>query len=164
MAALVAVHAAGYVHNDISPANIMRDAKGVTKLIDFEASFAPFFVDESNPPPSMWYGTPGYISPEKDRRQSTISFASDIWSVGVLLLDYVGSPLLRPVGIQSLSGFCWRRILEVFEIVKDHFSQWPNSDRKREVDLVGALLAVEPSCRLNAAEVADAIDGLALAP
>lgn len=76
--ALSYVHARGFVHNDIKPANVIVSADGGVRLLDFGLSA----LDRRSSPAVA--GTPGYIAPERlagrpwDRR-------ADIYSVGATL-------------------------------------------------------------------------------
>jgi serine/threonine protein kinase len=73
---LAAVHCADLCHGDISPSNIMIDRAGIVKLIDF--ALVP---DSKN-----LVGTPAYLAPELWRGEKR-SFASDLFSVGLLRID-----------------------------------------------------------------------------
>src|SRR5436190_957969 len=53
---LVAAHAAGVVHGDVSATNILVDTEGTSKLVDFGLASSP-----GEPPSSA---TPAYASPE----------------------------------------------------------------------------------------------------
>ncbi len=66
--------ASSLVHGDVKPENILFDADGNAKLVDF--GLAAMQGDSSE----IW-GTPYYISPEKVKRQK-IDFKADIYSLG----------------------------------------------------------------------------------
>jgi serine/threonine protein kinase len=76
--ALEAVHAAGIVHRDLNPKNVMVTPDGTIKVTDFGLSV---FVDEPKPRAG---GTIGYMAPEALRKGSRASFGVDIYSLGLM--------------------------------------------------------------------------------
>ena len=79
--ALDAVHTAGIIHKDIKPANLVFDAKGYLKLVDFGIARL-----RTQPPAKQEFGTHGYMAPEvmSKRPYGTVS---DYFAVGVIAYE-----------------------------------------------------------------------------
>ncbi|WP_019136013.1 serine/threonine-protein kinase [Cellulomonas massiliensis] len=80
-AALDAVHAAGVVHRDVKPSNVMVTAKGPV-LIDF--GIAQSAGDERVTSHGLVMGTPGYLAPELLEGQEPTP-SSDVWGWAAVL-------------------------------------------------------------------------------
>jgi len=78
--ALVSLHAQHIVHRDVKPENVVVDARGCPKLIDF--GFAKHVYDQTR----THVGTPAYMSPEVVLRQ-WYAHDADVWSLGVLAYE-----------------------------------------------------------------------------
>jgi len=83
--ALAIIHAAGVVHRDLKPGNIMLRKNGTVALIDFGISRSKL---EPPPPPDgeseRISGTPYYMSPEQVRGEPTDE-RTDLYALGVIV-------------------------------------------------------------------------------
>jgi eukaryotic-like serine/threonine-protein kinase len=96
--AIAALWARRIVHGDIKPSNIMLRDSGGAVLIDL--GIASFLEEDAAPRPLRpvayfspgqvrHWGTSGYMSPEQARGQRPLSCASDIFSLGVAMLESI---------------------------------------------------------------------------
>ncbi len=82
LGALEAAHAAGIVHRDVKPANVMMLDDGGVKLADF--GIASVKDDTRITAAGLVLGTPSYMSPEQAVGRHT-GPPADLWGLGALL-------------------------------------------------------------------------------
>ena len=98
---LRAMHQMGFVHADLKPNNILRNADGKVKVIDYGQSCKTGTVKE------RIQGTPDYISPEQVARRP-ITVQTDVFNLGATLYwALVGKtiPTLYTVNKQGENSF-----------------------------------------------------------
>lgn len=79
------MHAAGFLHRDITYENFLIDTKRNITLIDLELSY-PIEEDPAQPPFSL--GSPGFMSPEQ-LLTKTPTIAQDIYAIGGMLVYFL---------------------------------------------------------------------------
>jgi len=106
---LGAVHAAGIIHRDIKPHNIMVLPSGVVKLMDFGIARRQQGADPWTDEGSV-VGTPAYMSPEQAGGRP-MDLRSDIYALGAVLFEIF-------TGRQVFSG-------QVMEVLNQHITASP---------------------------------------
>ncbi len=82
LAALTTAHAAGVLHRDVKPSNVLLAGDGRAVLTDFGIATAE--GDPSLTQTGMVMGSPGFLAPERIRGGAATP-ASDLWSLGATL-------------------------------------------------------------------------------
>ncbi len=83
--ALAYSHAAGVVHRDVKPQNILIDENGGLRLVDF--GLAKDVSSSGRTQTSRGGGTPYYMSPEQIRAPNTVDARTDVFSLGIVLYE-----------------------------------------------------------------------------
>ncbi len=82
--AVACAHRAPVVHCDLKPANILVDAEGAPRILDFGIATALTRGGQEEEPALDPYGSPRYASPEQIRGEP-VQTTSDVYSLGVVL-------------------------------------------------------------------------------
>ncbi|HEY6179816.1 MAG TPA: AAA family ATPase, partial [Kofleriaceae bacterium] len=95
VAALRDVHAAGIIHKDVTPSNIVYNAAtGQARLIDFDIATAWRTERHGFVPPSTLEGTLLYMAPEQTGRMNRIiDSRADLYAFGVTLFELLTGQL-----------------------------------------------------------------------
>ena len=108
----------GFVHCDVKPENILLDANGNAKLVDFGLAGMQKDTDE------IW-GTPYYISPEKVKKEP-VDFRADMYSLGGTLYHAL-------TGVAPFEGS------DSVEVVKKRFVETPKKPSEVRPELTPAI-------------------------
>jgi eukaryotic-like serine/threonine-protein kinase len=84
-AALAHAHAAGIVHRDVKPSNVIFDEHGHAKLTDF--GIARSSRDTTMTGAGGFLGTAAYMAPEQASGEPSVGPAADVYSFGVILFQ-----------------------------------------------------------------------------
>ncbi len=86
LAALGQAHAAGIIHRDVKPSNIMVSYDGTVKLLDFGIARRLDDLASDVTAAGEVVGTPTYLAPEQIEGRPTTP-ATDVYAVGVVLFE-----------------------------------------------------------------------------
>lgn len=109
--ALCHLHTHGVIHRDLKPENILITENDEVKVIDFGISQLLTEDGSSGKPSSQrLIGTPIYMSPEQRENPESVSYPSDIYSLGIISYELVMGKLshgqihlsLMPKGLQKI--------------------------------------------------------------
>ncbi len=143
---LAAIHAAGFIHGDVKPGNILVDSFGSARLIDLGFAHRPGQNVELLQG-GFIMGTANYIAPELCRRPQLDSFAADVFSLGVTLFECLTGRLPFPAATtdEALKKRRKARPIDITEVP----GEWP----ERVVELLRKMLAADPLARPLASRV-----------
>jgi serine/threonine protein kinase len=140
--ALAAAHAAGIVHRDVKPSNILVDRNRRVKLTDF--GIARIAADPSLTQTGMVIGSPAYLAPEVAAGQRGDE-AADVWSLGATLFHVLAGRPPYDLGDHVLGG--------LYRIVNEEPPRLP--DAGWMAPLMAATLVKDPTQRWSMAQVRD---------
>jgi hypothetical protein len=149
LAGLAAAHAAGILHRDVKPSNVMfREAAtgGRAVLVDF--GIAHLDGDATLTATGMMMGSPAYLAPERAQGRPA-GPAADLWSLGATLWTAVEGrpPFQRDNALATLSAVITEEV--------------PTAERAGPLaPLLEGLLDKDPAARLDAPAARELLDGL----
>lgn len=101
---LQAASAAGLLHRDVKPGNILFDSFDRAKLVDFGLSLR---VDETRRQRGVVWGSPHYVAPERLEDEPE-DFRSDIYSLGATIFHAAaGRPLFKATNVSLMA---WKHL------------------------------------------------------
>lgn len=151
LGALEAAHAAGVLHRDVKPDNVLLGRHDRVVLTDF--GIAQIEGETNLTDTGGFVGSPEYIAPERVLGQRP-GPASDLWSLGVVLY----------AATEGVSPFRRSNTPATLQSVLNSAPAPPTSAPGPLADLITALLAKDASSRPNAAQVRAALESVANPP
>jgi eukaryotic-like serine/threonine-protein kinase len=148
LSALACAHAAGVLHRDVKPSNVLITPDGGAVLTDF--GIATFEGDPSLTQAGMVVGTPSFTAPERIKGEPATP-ASDLWSLGATLYTAVEGrgPFDRPGGSPVVMA----------AVVNEDAPQAPSAGPLGPV--IEALLRTSPADRPDAGQAAQLLSAAA---
>lgn len=145
------IHAAGVVHRDITPANIMLSGDGVLKVIDFGIAREPKKYKNRD---TQILGTAGYAAPEQFGFGQTDQ-RTDIYAVGVLfnelLTGYIPMEYsYKKKSLREIIGKCTevdaKQRFQSVEKLSDALHNWQKSEKQKKqlIDTLCWMLEYRP--------------------
>lgn len=119
--ALSTAHAAGVVHRDVKPANVLLDEAGNFYLGDFGIALEA--AELSDPTAALSAGSPAYASPEQ-LRQEVIGPPADIHGLGISIFEALTGSLPFPSAITHVD-LLQRQLQDPIPSVRDRRSDVP---------------------------------------
>ncbi|MEQ1438064.1 protein kinase [Fontimonas sp. SYSU GA230001] len=137
--AFVHAHAAGFVHRDVKPENILFDDQGRAILTDFGIAKA-IHSQSKMTATGVSIGTPRYISPEQARGQP-VDGRADLYSLGAILYEMLtGKP---PFEAEDSLAMIFKHVTEPVPRLPEALARYQ--------PLIDSLMAKEPERRPESA-------------
>ncbi|MGV9456641.1 serine/threonine-protein kinase [Streptomyces sp. NPDC003635] len=151
LGALEAAHAAGILHRDVKPDNVLLGRHDRVVLTDF--GIAQIEGETNLTDTGGFVGSPEYIAPERVLGQRP-GPASDLWSLGVVLY----------AATEGVSPFRRSNTPATLQSVLNATPAAPASAQGPLAEVITGLLQKEPAHRPNAAQVRALLDRAAAPP
>lgn len=152
---LAAAHAAGVVHRDVKPSNIMlTDAHPGLRIMDFGIAKVRDEPTEATRTGQV-LGTPRYMAPEQLTDGAAITGGTDVYALGAVLFEMIAAR--PPFVAQSLHALLHAHLEKPVPDLSDHAMNVP----PEVAALVTRCLAKDPRNRPPAIEVAHVLDTIA---
>ncbi|MEI6127769.1 MAG: serine/threonine-protein kinase, partial [Pseudomonadota bacterium] len=159
--AVAYAHKNGVIHRDIKPGNVLIDADGNARMLDF--GIAQFYDedegDAGHTRPGVIMGTLPYMSPEQMASADNVTMLSDLYSLGVLMYELFTG--VKPVGRFKLPGEIDRTIPRPLEeIIMTCMDQEPINRPASGDDIKDRLLKLLQGAHLATAQRERATQGI----
>jgi serine/threonine protein kinase len=141
--ALDAAHAAGLVHRDVKPANMLITTSGHLYLMDFGLS-KRLLKDADETQTGRFFGTLNYVSPEQIRG-GDVDHRADIYGLGCVLFHLLTGHVPFPVDGQEAK--LWAHVSEPPPLVSSVRSDVPTGMDA----IIARAMAKQPSERFDSA-------------
>ena len=151
-------HAEGIVHRDVKPSNLMLDATGHVKILDFGLAQINLWDEPvcELTTVGQLMGTIDYMAPEQAERIGAVDYRADLYALGATLFRLIA-------GRAPLAASPNMTLLEKVRLLGSQTSPLLSSVREdcpaELVQLVSQLLSRDPAARpASAAHVAQALE------
>jgi serine/threonine protein kinase len=115
-------HEHGVIHRDVKPGNIMVNASGVAKVVDFGIARV---MDTSMTQINSVLGSRAYMAPELYNGERADA-GTDIWALGVTLYELLSHQ--KPFKADTEAGIMFKVLTEDPPPVRDLCSDCPKAD------------------------------------
>ena len=147
--ALQVVHAAGVVHGDLKPSNLMLTTDNRVVLIDFGSARAQLVAREK-PDSELHTGTPYYVCPEEIQGKAADA-RGDLYSLGIVFYEMLAGSV----------PFHGARLSDIFEAHKSAAVPALGAPLMRYQFVINRLLAKQPADRfVDAADFLQALSAV----
>ncbi len=154
---VAAIHAAGKLHRDLKPGNILVSDEGRVVVADFGLVGVQSPAEGGDTLEGMFVGTPAYAAPEQARGEA-MTIKADMYAVGVVLFEALTGRL--PITADSSSELLERKTRESAPDLTQIGPDLPDDLRK----LCNALLRRDPGARPDVWQALAQLDGELSAP
>jgi len=173
--ALLHLHTHGIIHRDLKPENILITEEGGVKVIDFGIS--QLAQEESAPlkfSKGGLIGTPSYMSPEQKNDPVHVSYASDIYSLGIISYELLIGKLsfgkinlsLLPASLQKIiqksiapnAKDRYEDIVEFIQALSLEIKELGSSTSGDQKEFILSLLDVQKNLRLECLKTSPNLD------
>lgn len=145
--ALAEAHAAGIVHRDVKPHNVLLDDDGICKLTDF--GIARMFDSTSLTKTGSQIGTFSFMAPEQRSDTKSVDHRADIYSIGASLYTLLTARTSAELFVASIDDELLADVHPALREVILKATQYRPEDRHASVlilqtELMAALQQVGP--------------------
>lgn len=154
-AGLDALHAAGIVHQDLKPQNVMvihpDSSTPVVKIVDFGLARLAAEPIETSAGTRRISGTPLYMAPEQARADDYVGPSADLFSLGVVTYEMLCGAIPFDVDQYTVPRVVLERATGQYRIRSVRAASQGRASSTRLDILFGHALAVEPAQRPKSA-------------